>query len=266
MSKIRSPYQSHFARTAKQDRHVDGVLSTCEGKVGPKHLVRAFNLPLAGTCCKQTDEEMLASPSCRAHCYVHDLTTGRRKHVPHRAAKNLPISERGDFAELMVGAILRSKVPNLKLHVSGDFYSITYIEKWMRIVTICCDVRFLCYTRAWRRADYLPALESLAARPNMNLCFSFDAMMPLPPPIRNTQPVYLMAHDKDHPPKKCLVAFRDNGERGSVPMRIAGTTPVCSHQNGQPLSAANLDCVRCGICFHKAMSSGDLVASGVQGT
>lgn len=70
----------------------------------------------------------------------------------------------------------------LRIHVGGDFDSVAYIENWIARLTERPDVRAWGYTRSWRVAELLPALERLRALPNLQLFASIDASMPTLPP------------------------------------------------------------------------------------
>ena len=81
------------------------------------------------TCCNGSG---IAS-ACRHHCYVHKTREGRDG-IEKRYEKNIEIAQRPDFDKLMTGAIQKSGIGHIKLHVSGDFSSTAYIEAWTVIV------------------------------------------------------------------------------------------------------------------------------------
>jgi hypothetical protein len=96
----------------------------------------------------------------------------------------------------------------LRLHVSGDFDTVAYIENWIARLLERTTMRFaleenfslhngpqgaapvvrtlppvMCwtYTRSWRVPELLPALERLRALPNVQLFASLDSTSELPP-------------------------------------------------------------------------------------
>lgn len=70
----------------------------------------------------------------------------------------------------------------VRLHSSGDFYSVQYIAFWERVFAIVPQIHFWAYTRSWARADLRPVLESLKERTeNLQLFASWDAAMPTAP-------------------------------------------------------------------------------------
>ncbi len=234
------------------DPKIKAMLSIDE-KVGSKELVRAWNLPLDRTCCAKPDT--IASSTCRAICYCHNQIKDR-KHIYPAQLRGLAIAERADFADIMIGAIHASAVPNFRVHSFGDFFSLSYIEAWTNIVEECDGVAFLVYTRGWRVPDWIPALTRLAMLPNMHLLLSFDRDTGIPPVIPGTAIAWLAATDNDLPPVKAHVVFRGTAERTPdrppnrryYPLTRIGSSLVCPHDNGQPRTA---DCVGCRHCFFK---------------
>lgn len=69
----------------------------------------------------------------------------------------------------------------VRIHSSGDFFSVPYIRFWINIAEQCESTAFWAYTRSWVLGDLLPALEELRRLPNVQLFASWDATM-LPPP------------------------------------------------------------------------------------
>jgi hypothetical protein len=67
-------------------------------------------------------------------------------------------------------------------HVSGDFDSVAYIDRWIYIVRGRPDVLFWAYTRSCNVPELMPALSVLQALPNMQLFASMDESTPKLPP------------------------------------------------------------------------------------
>ncbi len=71
----------------------------------------------------------------------------------------------------------------VRIHVSGDFDSVPYIEAWIRLVyNRYSNVRFFGFTRSWRVPELLGPLERLRALPNVQLFASMDKSMDELPP------------------------------------------------------------------------------------
>jgi hypothetical protein len=65
----------------------------------------------------------------------------------------------------------------LRIHVSGDFTSPTYVENWITRLLQRPDVTAWAYTRSWRLPWLRPSLERLRDLPNMQLFASMDTEM-----------------------------------------------------------------------------------------
>lgn len=70
----------------------------------------------------------------------------------------------------------------LRLHISGDFTSVPYINGWTELLARHPDVTVWAYTRSWRVPSLLPALERLRALPNVQMFASMDETTPELPP------------------------------------------------------------------------------------
>lgn len=279
--KQRHPLISKFLREAAADKKspqplgIKTMLGTAK-KIGPSKAVRTFNRSLTGSCCaKRADGTTIATDVCRARCYVWKMSEGRNN-VLGRAEKNDRIIQRPDFTRLMVGAIRHSKAPWIRIHDLGDFDTPEYIEKWRQTAAMLSDVRFWCYTRAWRASELRQPLIDLASLPNVDLVFSCDRHTGMPPQIPGIPCAWFADTDGDPPPQKCHVVFRGTHERGNLqnagskPSRkslkkdakpqgrnvtqlpVMNQSPVCPHENGQPLKDAHKDCISCRICMPKA--------------
>lgn len=70
----------------------------------------------------------------------------------------------------------------VRLHSSGDFYSIEYIEFWQEIIKENRDISFWAYTRSWIVAELFPSLLKLKSLENIQLFASWDITMEMKPP------------------------------------------------------------------------------------
>lgn len=141
-------------------------------KLGPT--TYTFSLPRAITCPGRT-------PWCEAHCYAKRGKLSLSSSVA-LYQRNLKHSQQPYFVDNAIRE-LRGKIASAKrrgedtsnkvvrIHVSGDFYSVPYILKWMQIAD---DLKgegwkFYAYTKSWAIPKLLPALEALRDRPNVTL-------------------------------------------------------------------------------------------------
>lgn len=71
----------------------------------------------------------------------------------------------------------------VRIHVSGDFSSVEYVEDWIVLAESRPEVDFFCYTRSWRIPALLPSLEQLRSLPNVELFASMDQSIQEMPPL-----------------------------------------------------------------------------------
>jgi hypothetical protein len=135
----------------------------------------------------------------------------------------------------------------LRIHVSGDFDSIEYIQNWVMRLQARPDVTAWAYTRSWRVPSLLLYLEMLRALPNVQLFASMD-----------------QSHT-DVPPHGWRRAWIDGDKRAGDPF-----TDIMAHDDAAALmhSARNqrtfdgapslvcpeetkhkANCLECGYCF-----------------
>lgn len=110
-----------------------------------------------------------ASEECEAICYAKRITGAVRDIY----AVN---SQRHQVPPIPADCRL------LRLHVSGDFDTLAYIESWIDRIADRPDVTMWVYTRSWRVPALLPALERLRALPNVQMFASMDVSVPEMPP------------------------------------------------------------------------------------
>lgn len=65
----------------------------------------------------------------------------------------------------------------VRIHVSGDFDTVAYIEGWIRLVDQYPHIRFFGYTRSWRVSKLRESIERLRDLPNVQLFASVDKSM-----------------------------------------------------------------------------------------
>lgn len=151
-------------------------------KLGPG--VTKTSLEAVASCPGATD-------LCRNACYA-DRIQGFRKNVLNawRVAFVLAQGSLEEYEKLVLtqlskrwstGKTNRMVLFAHRIHESGDFFSEEYIDAWIRIAKARPLVRFYSYTRSWRVPELLPALERLAALPNVHLWASTDDESGPPP-------------------------------------------------------------------------------------
>ena len=107
------------------------------------------------------------------------------------------------FAADMIAALEGLHPVACRIHNVGDFYSVNYVRKWLKIVRARPDVMFFAYTRAWTSPELVAALRQFAALPNMTLFLSLDRSMPydqIPSELAHLPRAWLAVNDDDIPP------------------------------------------------------------------
>ena len=118
-----------------------------------------FSLPAKQTCPGCTKQ-------CAAGCYARKAEIAYPTVLPSRK-RNWKATKSDRFVENMI-AIVKSKNKKwFRIHESGDFYSQSYLDKWVEVVKACPKVRFLAFTKSFK----LSFLEALKL-PNLSLVWS----------------------------------------------------------------------------------------------
>lgn len=86
--------------------------------------------------------------SCVKYCYAQKGNYTRFPVVQDLMEQKYKISKTNTFIPLMNEEIIKKKVTHIRIHDSGDFYSIEYLQKWVDIATQNKDVIFYAYTKS----------------------------------------------------------------------------------------------------------------------
>jgi hypothetical protein len=217
------------------------MLSQGNRKLGSQ-LIWSFGLPSGQphVCPGMT-------PLCRRHCYALRLERIRPS-VHRRYQDNFDLTQRVDFEQRLLHFIVAHAITLVRIHSGGDFYSPEYAGKWLRIMTRLPQVRFFCYSRAWREPATGAVLEQMAEQKNCRLWYSCDQQTGLPgsvPP--GVQLAWLMTGADDVPPPQATLVFRIQPLRRQAQTRINGVR-VCPEEDGVARKAP-VTCERCRLCW-----------------
>ncbi len=143
------------------------------GKSGEKFsLIYVWNLPIRVTCPG-------ASLWCESHCYNAD----DRKDIYDMdkwcinwwwALNDISYLEK--TISLQLSQVNHEKVA-VRLHSCGDFFSVDYIEMWLRICQTYRNIHFWGYTRSWAVPTLYKSISKLASYDNVQLFASWDNFM-----------------------------------------------------------------------------------------
>ena len=204
-------------------------LTRGNAKIGPSTM--KFSLPAGapeqgGTCPGATS-------FCAKVCYAKKGRFMIPANLDRRARNLARLESPGGlerFAEEVPDELRTHAASICRIHDSGDFHSVAYVEAWRAVVEQASDVKFWAYTRSYRVQRLRLALEKLRALPNMQLFASRDPT------------------DSTKPPKGWRVATiieRATREtQGST--RAAPGGIVCPYQTG-----AQPSCAACRYCIEE---------------
>lgn len=107
--------------------------------------VMNFSLPAYKTITGKTVCPF--AKDCIKYCYAQK---GNYKYpsVIKGLNKRYELSKTADFVPMMNATILLERPTHIRIHDSGDFYSIKYLQKWVDIATQNKDVIFYAYTKS----------------------------------------------------------------------------------------------------------------------
>jgi hypothetical protein len=208
-------------------------------KLGP--LIHNFSLPTHVTCPGQ-------SATCAAVCYADDGFYNFAG-VAEGLRKRYNATHKDSFVPRVVAELRRRKsIKIVRIHVSGDFYSAAYVQKWIEIAQACPHVVFYAYTRSWRIPAILPALRELAALKNVRLWWSTDAEMHArngaPPRMANTRVAYMATSDEEDIPEYTDLVFRT---KCATLEKYRQGRLICPAENGMQYVYA-MTCSSCALC------------------
>lgn len=170
--------------------------------------VKNFSLPNGITCPGK-------SPWCK-NCYVNRYTR-RFKRCREAYNTNMNNSQKTFFSKLIISQLEKMSGYNVRLHPSGDFYSVEYIDQWISICKRMTNHKFWSYTRSWTVPKLFQKIKELNKLKNTQIFLSTDPTM-------------------DLPPEDFRIAFVEGDERANG--------IICLHDSGLKHT-----CLECGYCF-----------------
>lgn len=200
--------------------------------------VHAWSLPPVLTCPGR-------SALCERHCYARVGNFAYRD-VKARYERNLEAAESPDFEKRMRQEIRRRRCAIVRAHVSGDFYSPAYLDKWYNVTVWCPRTIFYAYTRSWRVPTMANELRDLGKLRNFRLWYSADAETGMPPG-GGARVAWMATRADETVPAGVSLVFRVRGLRND-PRRRIGLSMVCPTETGLP-DSKDVTCTSCGRCF-----------------
>ena len=120
---------------------------------------RVFNFGIpAGLTCPQAG-------ICAKFCYAKKGAYAW-SNVKPAFKRRWEATKQDNFPELMRANILKVKATHIRIHDSGDFYNMEYLNKWLKVIESLPNVVFYAYTKS------LDLFEGLTLPVNFTVIYS----------------------------------------------------------------------------------------------
>ena len=106
---------------------------------------------------------------CIKFCYAQKGNYKRFPSVRNGMEKKYQLTKQDNFVQLMNGEILKKKPDFIRVHDSGDYYSKTYLNKWLTIAKDNPKVKFYSYTNSIK---FIKELQEIPG--NFDFIFSYS--------------------------------------------------------------------------------------------
>jgi len=109
--------------------------------------VRVLNFSLPAYKTQNNKVVCPFAKDCVKYCYAQKGNY-RFPSVKKGLNKRYELSKKEEFVTIMNANILLERPTHVRIHDSGDFYSIAYLNKWIEIAKANKDVIFYAYTKS----------------------------------------------------------------------------------------------------------------------
>ena len=117
-------------------------------KTSLKNNTKIFNFSIPAYKTKSGKITCPFADACVKYCYAQKGNYTRYPIVQEVQEKKYEISKQTNFNSLMNAEIKKKKANYIRIHDSGDFYSVKYLLKWVDIANDNKDVIFYAYTKS----------------------------------------------------------------------------------------------------------------------
>ena len=117
-------------------------------KTSKENNKRIFNFSIPAHKTKSGQVVCPFAKACLKYCYAQKGNYTRFPKVQELMEQKYKISKTDTFIPLMNEEIKKKKATHVRIHDSGDFYSINYLLKWIQITNDNKDVIFYAYTKS----------------------------------------------------------------------------------------------------------------------
>jgi hypothetical protein len=210
------------------------LLTLGNGKLG--QAIHSWSLPAKVTCPGSTS-------LCRRHCYAAQ-NRYRYPAVIERLRWNFEQSQKKDFVLRMVKEIRRKGCIIIRIHVSGDFYSQEYAQRWLAIMQQCSRPRYFFYTRSFAVAGIGEVIVEMANLKCCRVWYSIDRELPAPDVLPERVKLAYLQTEVGEVPSSTNLIFRIRPMRKThIPLLL-----VCPSERPEGREK-EVTCGHCRKCF-----------------
>ena len=117
-------------------------------KTSKENKAKIFNFSIPAYKTKEGKITCPFADSCVKYCYAQKGNYTRFPKIQELMEEKYKISKTDNFIPLMNEEIAKKKATHIRIHDSGDFYSIDYLNKWIQIAKDNTSVIFYAYTKS----------------------------------------------------------------------------------------------------------------------
>ena len=136
-------------------------------KTSLKNNAKIFNFSIPAYKTKSGKVTCPFAAACVKYCYAQKGNYTRYPIVQEVQEKKYEISKQNNFNSLMNAEIKKKKATHIRIHDSGDFYSVKYLAKWVQIAEYNPSIIFYAYTKSIKFF-----VDGLLLPDNMKIIFS----------------------------------------------------------------------------------------------
>ena len=136
-------------------------------KTSIKNNAKIFNFSIPAYKTKSGKVTCPFADACVKYCYAQKGNYTRFPIVQELMEQKYEISKQNNFNSLMNEEIKKKKATHIRIHDSGDFYSVKYLAKWIQIAEYNKEVIFYAYTKSIKFF-----VDTLLLPDNMKIIFS----------------------------------------------------------------------------------------------
>ena len=117
-------------------------------KTSKENNTKIFNFSIPAYKTKGGKITCPFAKDCIKYCYAQKGNYTRFPMIQQLMEKKYKLSKTENFINLMNKEIKKKKAKYIRIHDSGDFYSVKYLNKWIQIAKDNKDIIFYAYTKS----------------------------------------------------------------------------------------------------------------------